>query len=288
MSFSVYQKVTDAIIQKLEAGTIPWQKGFTNQAGELPTNFVTKKEYNGINAMLLACSGFESKYWLTFNQAKKLNGKVIAGMKASFVVFYTLLEPEEINDCETETDNDRKFVLRYYNVFNVEQIKFPDSVVIEKPKPVVRKHNDVVAAENIIAGYINRPEIQHFKALPNASYVPVLDLIKMPEKDCFHDINSYYATLFHEAIHSTGHNKRLNRFNFDNLNYGSKTYSKEELTAEIGSAFLCEISGIDNQIDNAAAYIKSWLRVLRENKSYIVSAARAANKATDFILGKQF
>ncbi len=116
-----------------------------------------------------------------------------------------------------------------------------------------------------------------------------MDEIHMPDAKNFFKDEEYYSTLFHEAIHSTGHAKRLNRHHkFPNLNFGSKDYSQEELVAEMGAAYLCGICGIENAtIENSAAYIEGWLKKLRSDKKFIVSAARLAQQAVDYILGQQ-
>ncbi len=143
------------------------------------------------------------------------------------------------------------------------------------------------AAENIIAGFVGKPELTYGASIP--CYVPSLDIIKLPQKDLFISSEHYYATYFHELMHSTGHETRLNREGVSkNIHFGSETYSKEELVAEIGAAFLCNEAGIiDQTIENSEAYIQNWTRHLKENANWIISAAARAQKGYDWIMGRR-
>ncbi|MEI6358547.1 MAG: zincin-like metallopeptidase domain-containing protein [Verrucomicrobiota bacterium] len=132
-----------------------------------------------------------------------------------------------------------------------------------------------------------RPVIKH--GMNMASYSPGSDMVNMPDRTRFQSEDHYYATLFHELVHSTGHEKRLKRASIMERNgYGSDPYAKEELIAEMGSAFLCGYAGIeDRTIDSSAAYLEGWLKQLKEDKTLIVHAAAQAQKATDFILSRK-
>jgi antirestriction protein ArdC len=272
----VYQYVTDRIIQKMQEGKIPWQKGWNS----IPAlNYITRKPYRGINKLLL-----EGGEYLTFKQIQQLKGTVKKGAKAEMVVFYTsYTKTVTTTSAETGKKEEKQVfipVLKYYNVFNLKDV---EGIPSKLPSKI--KHETLKEAEQVISGYKTCPEIVHNN--DKACYYPTLDVINVPEKGLFKDINAYYSTLFHEMIHSTGHETRLKRFNNspDMHMFGSESYSKEELIAEIGSAMLCEHVGILSQtIANSAAYLQSWIKVLKNDMTLIVHAAGKAQKAVDYIL----
>jgi len=119
-------------------------------------------------------------------------------------------------------------------------------------------------------------------------YRPSTDTVEMPSKSLFSSIEEYYSTLFHELTHSTGHASRIGREGIKQLNtFGSESYSREELIAEMGAAMLCGVTGIDQAtIQNSAAYLKTWIERLKSDSKLLVSAASAAQKASDYILRK--
>jgi len=176
-------------------------------------------------------------------------------------------------------------LLRYYRVFSVEQCELPDKVKAKYAEPE-KQFNPIEQAEQIVAGMPNRPEINHQGN--RAYYRQSTDLIVMPPRNQFHTETGYYDTLFHELAHSTGHQSRLNRKSFNRLvAFGDHEYSKEELVAEMTSAYLCGVTGIvRDTIDNSTAYIQSWLKALNDNRRLVVQAAAQAQKAADFILDK--
>lgn len=290
----VYQLITDRIIERLEAGDVPWQKPW--RGGEPPQNLVTRKAYRGINVFLLTAAGFTSPYWLTYRQAESLGGHVKKGAKGYPVVFWKFLD---YMGAGTETtagaDQDGGGAgtrargipfLRYYTVFNLEQCEG-----IRAPKAAAgadhRPFTPIEACERIVAGMPNAPRIQHGE--PQAYYRPGLDVVNMPARELFKGEEEYYSTLFHELTHSTGHESRLDRPTLtDACAFGSTNYSKEELVAEMGAAFLCGVAGIENRtVDNSAAYLRSWLRRLRDDRKLLVQAAAQAQKAADYITGRQ-
>lgn len=156
-----------------------------------------------------------------------------------------------------------------------------------KRKVETFEHDPVEKAEAIISGYTNPPKITH--APGGAWYKAGVDQVNVPKKNEFKDVNKYYSTIFHELVHSTGHKQRLKRDGIANTSFfESLTYSKEELVAEIGASFLCAMAGIDNTtLDNSAAYIQGWLGVLKDDPKMVVHASQQAQKAADWILGKQ-
>lgn len=285
----IYQEVTDRILQLLDAGTVPWRNPIRRGRGDgWPKNLQSKKQYRGVNVFLLAVEamqrGFSSDYWLTFKQAKAKGGNVRKGEQSSLVVFWKQIEKED-----KETGKEIKLpVLRHYNVFNVEQcegVDAPDSVEPDSNAP---SFEPLTAAEEIVAGYRDGPIIEYGGS--RALYRPSTDQVLMPQPERFETRESYYATLFHELSHSTGHSKRLNRgLDTELTQFGSPDYSREELVAEMSAAFLATTAGISEEtIEPAASYIDNWRKKLKGDNRLIVSAAGAAQKATDLILGTIF
>ena len=270
----VYQMITDRIIEQLEEGVVPWKKPWTE--GGLPCNLITLKPYRGINILLLSSLRYSKNYFLSFRQVQLLGGKIRRGERSHLVVF---AKKREIFD---EQENEFKIIsfLKYYLVFNVDQCEGIESLL-----PPLRKVNDpIVRCERIVERMPNKPAIVFNEN--EAYYSPSLDIINMPAMGEFTDSESYYDTLFHELIHSTGHERRLNRFEIAVPNHvGSESYSVEEMTAEIGACLLKSYAGIaTDKFKNNASYIQHYLDLLRNDKRFIVYAASRAQHATDYIL----
>lgn len=273
---SIYEKITDQIIAKLESGTIPWQKPWAG--GGRPKNIVSKKQYRGINVFLLGCSRFNSPYWMTYKQAQEKGGQVRKGEKGQTVIFWKFLEKKEDGDEKSKSIP----MLKTYTVFNLEQI---DGITAQDENIKPLDFHPIRECEKIVHSYKEKPEIKHNE--PRAYYQPSGDFVNMPKAELFKTEEEYYSTLFHELAHSTGHESRLDR-NIGNSHFGSKDYSKEELVAEMSAAMLCGLAGIENTtIDNSAAYIASWLKVLKSDKKILVQAGGQAQKACDMIAGNE-
>jgi antirestriction protein ArdC len=276
---SVYEIITQKILEQLESGVAPWRKPWTCKA---PANLITQKEYRGLNVLTLASQGFPSRFWLTFSQAAKLRGTIRKGEKASLVIFWNAAtEREGVTDDTKEVP--RSFLLRYYSVFNLSQTEgmdIPSSLLAE-----TRTNNPIETCEQIVTNMANPPV---FQQSDKAWYSPSTDSVGLPAPGLFHSSEEFYATAFHELAHSTGHAKRLHRENFDNpVSFGSESYSKEELIAEMTAAMLCGISGIEQKtLENSAAYLKTWISRLKSDSRLLVSAASHAQKAADFIQGR--
>ncbi len=287
----VYSIITQRIIEKLEAGCIPWHKPWRSIGA--PRNLASKKRYRGINVWLLTVQGYTSPHWATIRQINALGGSVRKGEKATPVVFWRIYvdgvevkagEPEPEGQ-ETEGRGKRRFVLRYYSAFNTEQCDLPASVTDKLALPEQRQFDPIEACEKILAGMPNPPEIVHTG--DKAFYSPVTDRVTLPPRGLFESAEEYWATLWHEcAGHATGHPKRLNRDSIkEAAPFGSATYSLEECIAEMAAAYLCGIVGIENRtIDNSAAYIAGWAKTFRENHKLIVHAAAQAQRACDYVL----
>lgn len=277
---SVYEIVTEKIIKQLESGVAPWRKPWTCQT---PANLLTQKEYRGLNVFTLASQGFPSRFWLTFNQATKLGGRIRKGEKSSPVIFWNVGEDRETITPNGTKETSRPFLLRYYSVFNLSQtegIDIPGSLLQE-----TRTNNPIATCEQILANMQNPPA---FEQSDKAWYSPSSDVVGMPARGLFHSSEEYYSTLFHELAHSTGHPKRLHRDNFDDpVSFGSESYSKEELIAEMTAAMLCGIAGVEQKtLENSVAYLKTWIARLKSDSRLLVSAASQAQKAADFIQSK--
>lgn len=275
-----YQIITDRIISLLEKGTVPWQKPW-HGAERAPQNLASRKPYRGVNVFLLHAMHYMSPYWLTFKQAVDLGGNVRRGEKSCPVVFWKWLEIEK------EGKKERIPFLRYFNVFNASQCDGIEEHIPKSDAPA-REHSPVESAESIVHGMPNRPPIKHGQA--QAFYHPVDDYVGMPSAEHFKSGEEYYSVLFHELTHSTGHANRLARRTVaenegGSRAFGSQAYSKEELVAEMGAAFLCGQAGIvERTLDNSAAYIASWLSRLKDDPKLVVQAAGLAQKASDYIL----
>lgn len=272
---NVYEIVTQKLIEQLEQGNIPWRRPWRTEGPAI--NYVTRKQYQGINRLLLM--GGE---YLTFNQIQERGGKVKKGCKAHIVVFWKWLEkPDE------ETGKIEKIpLLRYYNVFSIHDTEGINSKL---PPIEIQNINPIDEAETLFQDYLKRESITLENGNINrAFYNPQSDLINLPKIGQYDSADEYYSTAFHEAAHSTGHEKRLNRLT-KTAAFGSATYSKEELVAEIAAAFLCESCGIDTSktIKNNAAYIRAWSDKLKTDPKMAVLAAGAAEKATQFILNEK-
>ena len=275
----VYQIITDRIIEIMEQGIVPWRKPWNIGCETGPLNLISKKHYQGINCFLLSCHNFGSPYWLTYKQALGLGGKINKGEKGTPVIFWKMYDKED-----PESDNGICTIpfLRYYTVFNTEQCK---NIIIPTPEiSTWVEHDPIEAAEVVIIGMPNRPAVE--LGGTRACYSPALDLVRVPELFRYEQAEEYYSTFFHELAHATGHESRLNREGITgNHFFGDLVYSREELVAEMTAAFLCGHIGIATAtLQNSAAYIQSWIKVLRGDKRLAITAAAQAQKAADYIL----
>jgi len=283
-----YAIVTEKIINLLEQGIVPWRQPWS--ATGLPRNLVSKKPYRGVNLFLLSATKYISPFWLTMKQANELGGSVRKGEHSQIVVFWKIDQianadsEYDAEEHETEEKTRRRFVLRYYRLFNLEQCELPQAVLDKLPKIEIHQHDPVEEAERIIAEMPNPPEIQD--AGSQAFYSPLTDRITLPPRELFTSTEEIYSCLFHEIGHAIGHPTRLNRASItEAASFGSPTYSFEELVAECSAAYLCAHTGISPAvIFNQAAYIQGWLAKLKSDRRLVVMPAAQAQKAADFIL----
>ncbi|MEZ6061098.1 MAG: zincin-like metallopeptidase domain-containing protein [Planctomycetaceae bacterium] len=285
----IFQEVTDRIIEYLEQGVVPWRNPIARGTGDgWPKNLSSGKRYRGINVLLLTMqswsSGYSSDFWLTFKQARAAGGTVRKGEKGSLVTFWKMYDTKDKATGEEITVP----VLKHYTAFNLEQIDgiaIPD-VPAEHPEAV--PFEPLQQCEAIVAGYVNGPQIEYGGS--KAVYRPMCDTVTLPAPERFATREDFYGTLYHELSHSTGHSSRLDRgLDSSPAPFGSPDYSREELVAEISAAFLCAAAGISPPtIEQSAAYINNWIGVLKGDKRLVVSAAGAAQKSADRILGTTF
>lgn len=293
---SVYEIVTERIIAAVEQADVlaPWRKTWRSSVPTLngkklrfPMNAVSGKAYKGLNVFMLNLGNYADPRFVTYNQAKTLGGNVVKGENGWPVVFWKWLDVKD-----DKTGEDKKIpMLRYYTVFNVAQcenlskLKPLDAEPVSTQTEAEAAQERHEAAEAVLAG--RQSVVEVFHGGEDACYNPTLDRIYMPSPAKFESLDSYYATRFHEEIHATGFRTRLARpgiVEFDS--FGSDKYSREELIAEMGAAFLCANCGIDSTLDNSAAYLKGWLSKLKADPKMLVVSAGAAQKAADFILGE--
>lgn len=278
-----YDHITESICKALESGHVVWQKPWKSFR---PCNAITGKAYRGINPFLLAIAGmnYSDHRWLTYKQAEELGGNVKKGEHGTWITFSS---PTVKKDANGDVVG-KYWLMKAYKVFNVEQCENLEKLPALEILANANSEKDAnIVAEEIWAKYTDAPEILWGR---EAFYSPKTDKITMPKREMFDSNAHFYATLFHEGAHSTGHETRLNRPGItEQTGFGSQPYSVEELVAEFSSAFLMSEAGLDAPTkDNTVAYLQSWIRVLRDDKTMLVKAANQAQKVADYIMGVSF
>ena len=281
-----YQLVTGTILAHLERGVVPWRCPWNRTTGR-PRNFHTGREYQGVNVLLLGLLHFPSPWWMTFRQTQERNGCVRKGERGAFVMKWGR-HKKSVKNGDGSEEEKTVFFLKTYRVFNAAQIDGIEFPAVESGPPLDSSQR-ITRAEQIIAQMPHPPDNREGRTT-RACYSPQNDMIDMPSFMRFDMPEDFYLTYFHELIHSTGHSSRLARKGITGTDgFGGKTYSQEELVAEMGAAFLgMEAEIVRDQHEQSAAYLKSWLDVLREpeHRRWIVQAANQAGRAADFILGR--
>ncbi|CAH2398180.1 ArdC family protein [Mesorhizobium escarrei] len=282
---SLYQEITDRIVAELERGTVPWVKpwGRAKAALGLPRNAATQRRYSGINILILWGAVIERSYpsqnWLTFRQALALGGNVRKGERGTTIVHADRFIPKDEKERAKADGDEPQAVpfLKRFTVFNVAQCdNLPDHLhAAAEPLPA---REIVPQAEQLI----RRSGADFRIGGDRAFYMPGSDTIQVPPQPAFFHQIDYYRTCFHELGHWTGHPTRLARDLSGS--FGSRTYAREELVAEMAAAFICSSLGIEPTVRHSD-YIGSWLTVLREDNRAIFRAASHASKAADFLLG---
>ncbi len=284
---NLYDEVTGRILAQLKEGRLPWVQpwglnGATSAA--LPRNALTLRRYSGINVLILWGAvieqGYPTQSWLTFRQAREAGGCVRKGEKGTCVVYADRFTPETEKARALETGNDAKAVpfLKRFTVFNAAQCDGLPERVANDPAPLPTRDLVPIAEEVVAASGIDF-RIGGEKAF----YAPGGDYVQVPPQPLFFAPINYYRTALHELTHATGHASRLAR----DLShpFGSAGYAREELVAEMGSAFLCAALGIVPTVRHAD-YIGAWFEVLNEDNRAIFRAASQASKAADWLLAR--
>jgi antirestriction protein ArdC len=284
---NLYDEVTSRIFSELEAGRFPWVQPWGRVGGPgpgLPRNALTARNYSGVNVLTLWGAviehGWTSQSWLTFRQALEAGGNVRKGEHGTTVVYADRFTPETEKERARETGEDARSVpfLKRFTVFNVAQCEGLRAGLASDPAPLPERQIVPVTEEVFAASGVD------FRiGGDKAYYIPSHDFVQVPPQPAFFQQINYYRTCLHELTHATGHASRLAR-NLTNP-FGSKDYAREELVAEMGSAFLCAALGIEPTVRHAD-YLASWLDVLREDNRAIFRAASQASKAADWLLSR--
>lgn len=277
---SVYDFVTDRIIAEMEKGEIPWKRPWSKLPIRGPFNWKTKRLYHGINYFILSPGEYA-----TWNQITESGGKII-NPKASYPVFFWKVvngnsEDESENDSE---ENESYFIYRYYRVYDVVSNTENLQSNFHEEDIIMDENANIADAISVANSYIERENMVYKTGSNRAYYDPNSDAIVVPNYGQFEDKHTFFSTLFHELVHSTGSKSRLNR----DLSgkFGSDSYSKEELVAELGSAMICARLGIDNDdlYENHSAYVQTWIKQFKNDPRLLSYAGSKAQKAADFIL----
>lgn len=283
-----YHCVTERIIELLDRGAVPWRKPWDAATGP-PANFSTGKCYRGINILLLGLEAKPSAWWMTYRQAIERGGQVRKGEHGTRILKYGAAKPKDgIQEPTGSKSNRPRLFLREFTVFNacqIDGVEFPPA----SSRVPLSQDQRIADAEAVFKNMPSAPVFREGSSR-QACYIPGIDRVEMPSFGSFQSPETYYSVLFHELVHSTGHQSRLARSTLMGAhNFADHAYSKEELVAEMGAAMLTsEIGFPADGMEMSASYLQSWLRVLKvkEHRRWIVEAAGQAAKATDFILGR--
>lgn len=290
MKADVYEQITASIVAELEKGVQPWFKPWNAEhaAGRITRPLRSNGvPYRGINVLMLWAVAVERGYaaplWLTYKQAQELGGQVRKGEKGSLVVYANTITRSETDEKSGEEIERAIPFLKGYTVFNAEQVDGLPAHFYAMAAPALSTFERIAAADRFFAA--TGADIRH--GGNQAYYTTAEDRVQMPPFEAFQDQISYYATLSHELTHWTKHPKRLDR-DFGRKSWGDAGYAMEELVAELGATFLAADLGLEAAPrPDHAAYIASWLKVLKEDKRAIFSAAAHAQRAVDFMLAMQ-
>ena len=277
-----YSKITDTIINALEAGVVPWHRPWVTTGCSYPTNVKTKRQYRGVNVFVLWATaqveGYTDARWGTFKQIQSMGGSVIKGSKGTPVLYWCWLTFDE------GTEDERKVPFaKWSTVFNIkhqtEGIELDAGIETE----ILSEEDRIQCAEDLMAGYFENggPTFLGWSG-GRACYHPTNDEISLPDFESFESPHRAYLTAFHEMAHSTGHESRLDR-KLD-TSFGSDPYAREELVAELAACFLAHETGIDSDVEQSAAYIESWAKRFREDPSLFPQAASRAEKAVRYVM----
>lgn len=273
---TIYQEITDSIIQQLESGVAPWIKPWRTGNNGAERN-VVRETYRGINQLLLSmqsvAKGYDSNLWGTYQDWQKLEGNVRKGEKGTKIIKYGTGTSKTNFD---KNGNPAGYIyIKAFWVFNLAQV---DGIEIEKPETEQTEIERIAHCESTIAA--TKAVISH--GGDSAFYMPSTDSIRLPELSSFHSTENYYATAFHELVHWTSEKTRCDR-DLSKGRFGNSEYAFEELVAELGAAFLCGTHNISGDLRHAA-YIQSWLKCLKNDNQAIFRASALAQKGADYVM----
>ena len=275
---TIYEHITDQMLAKLKTGVAPWIKPWNSTGPDftLPFNAAKGNVYRGMNTIILwataSAMGYKTNGWMTMKQANAFKANVRKGEQATWVTYWKFFD--KINK-ETGESEGRIPMLRAYMVFNLDQFENLPEHIMDKFRPVPLGQSEI---ENILREHKVDVRFGGNKAFFNYN----LDYIQSPNKADYKSETDYFSTLGHEAVHWTGHESRLNR-KIANP-HGSPDYAREELVAEMGSAFLCGALGIKLENLQHAEYIGNWIKILENDPKAVIQAASMAQKAVDYLL----
>ena len=274
---NTYTLITNQIIANIKNA-----KSWSDMINATSPVNITGRPYNGINRFLLGKSKYKSRIWGTFKQITQYGGRVKKGEKSSIVALWMRYKPKDATGATEE-----RWYLKLYHVFNVEQCTFIDgNEYLAQLEGKLNKDAIPATADKVVSSYLKREHIQLVTVQNHSTpyYSPAKDLISITDHLLYKNNNEYLMTLYHEIVHSTGHPKRLHRFDVGSSVFGSHDYSLEELVAEIGANFLSASTGVSYDFMNSVAYIKSWIPHLEQHPRWIVSAASKAERAVESVL----
>lgn len=271
----VYKEVTDRIIAQLDKGVIPWRRPWSSVSGLWPRNAVTGRRYSGINVFLLWNAEGDNRY-LTYKQAEAAGGHVRKGERGQQIIYANKMKVE---DRENPGKEKIIFMMKGYTVFSVEQCEGLPAKMTAK----IGNEQNPETRDQRAEDFMSKTGADIRYGGNRAFFATNGNFIGLPKFETFVSSSAFYSTAFHELGHWTGHESRLNRT--FGKRFGDNAYSVEELVAELTAAYLCADFGFDNEteINNTAAYIDNWRKVLKSDSKIIVSAASAASKAADYL-----
>lgn len=282
MNNEIKQRIVDMVIKKMnETGLMPWQNGFLNTT-ETPVNYTTGKAYTGVNSFLLKVFGIGTGEYVTYKQAKTAGGQVKKGVSGLPVIWYSLWNKTQTRPANKQLDKESDTIIPYLKYSTVFEISQCEGLISKREKI---ERNEIVEHIAELDAWIERFSINTKLKITNylgtPCYIPALHEIRIRTIDQFIANSYYYQTLLHELVHSTS--EALGRKS--STQFGSKSYSKEEIVAEMGSLFLCHHFGIiQEQIENSAVYINDWSKSLKENPDWLISGISSAEKAYDYMI----
>lgn len=273
----LFNKVNAQIIQLMQDNGQDWAKGWAEKyVHNTPRNIISGKGYSGFNSFITYCAPYESPFWGTYKQWQDKGVQVKKGEKATHIIYASKFLPKDQKKLPKE-EQKTAFCLKPYAIFNSEQTDYEMPELELNP---TQSNIDIHADAEVFVSNTGA-SIQHLGN--NAFYSPTTDSITMPAREQFFTTSDYYGTLLHELTHWTRHKTRLNR-SFNQKRFGDSGYAQEELVAELSSAILCAMIGIDAKPRaDHAKYINNWIQVINDNESAMLTAFSHATKAVEFL-----